>query len=100
MWPELERALSGSTAIAAHGATPGWAAWLATQLADREPLVVVVAPDDAAARALEADIRFFHGDRDPQAIAPLPGLDVPPYAELSPDRASLIERVATLYRLT
>src|SRR6185436_14807012 len=37
---------------------------------------------------------------DPQAIAPLPGLDVPPYAELSPDRASLIERVATLYRLT
>src|SRR5689334_15413067 len=104
MWPELERALSGGTAIAAHGATPGWAAWLASQLADRERLVVVVAPDDAAARALEADIRFFHGDaRAADAapdIAPLPGIDVPPYAELSPDRASIIDRVATLYRLT
>jgi transcription-repair coupling factor (superfamily II helicase) len=104
MWPELERALSGGTAIAAHGATPGWAAWLASQLADREALVVVVAPDDAAARALEADIRFFHGDTRAadvaQDIAPLPGIDVPPYAELSPDRASIIDRVATLYRLT
>jgi len=106
MWPELSRALSSGTAIAAHGATPGWAAWLAAQLAEQE-LVVVVAPDDAAARALEADIRFFHGDpthRDAldaaPAIAPLPGIDVPPYAELSPDRTSLIDRVATLYRLT
>ncbi|HWO21044.1 MAG TPA: transcription-repair coupling factor [Kofleriaceae bacterium] len=102
MWPELERALSGGTAIAAHGATPGWAAWLAAQLAEREPLVVVVAPDAAAARALEADIRFFHGERegDDSAIAPLPGIDVPPYAELSPDRGAIIERTATLYRLT
>src|SRR5687767_14662531 len=103
MWPELERALSGGPAIAALGATPGWAAWLATQLADREPLVVVVAPDDAAARALEADIRFFYGAGGAGGagdIAPLPGIDVPPYAELSPDRSSIIERVATLYRLT
>jgi transcription-repair coupling factor (superfamily II helicase) len=102
MWPELERALSGGTAIATHGATPGWAAWFAAQLAEREPLVVVVAPDDAAARALEADIRFFSGERegDSSAIAPLPGLDVPPYAELSPDRGAIIDRVATLYRLT
>src|SRR5262245_52237795 len=100
MWPELERALSGGTAIAVHGATPGWAAWLAAQLADREPLVMVVAPDEAAARALEADIRFFHGERGAQDVAPLPGIDVPPYAELSPDRAAIVERVATLYRLT
>ncbi len=99
MWPELERALSGGTAIAVHGATPGWAAWLASQLADREPLVVVVAPDDAAARALEADIRFFHGPAA-EDLAALPGIDVPPYAELSPDRAAIVERVATLYRLT
>jgi transcription-repair coupling factor (superfamily II helicase) len=100
MWPELERALSGGTAIAAHGATPGWAAWLASQLAEREPLVVVVTPDDLAARALEIDIRFFHGDRADGDIASLPGIDVPPYAELSPDRGAIVERVATLYRLT
>ncbi|HSK00258.1 MAG TPA: transcription-repair coupling factor [Kofleriaceae bacterium] len=99
MWPELDRALSGGTAIAVHGATPGWAAWLASQLGGREPLVVVVAPDDAAARSLEADIGFFHGGAG-DAIAALPGIDVPPYAELSPDRAAIVERVATLYRLT
>ena len=103
MWAELERALASGTAVSAHGAVPGWAAWLATQLADREPLVVVVAPDDPAARALEADIRFFHGAGRQgllDDIAPLPGIDVSPYAELSPDRSSIVERVATLYRLT
>ena len=91
--------------VVVHGATAGWAAWLAVQVADREALVVVVAPDDAAARRLEADVRFFWGrSHDPAAtldeIAPLPGVDVSPYADLSPDRATLVERVATLYRLT
>ncbi|MGN6109611.1 MAG: transcription-repair coupling factor [Kofleriaceae bacterium] len=107
MWPELERSLvEGATGpVVVHGATAGWAAWLATQLADREPLVVVVAPDDAAARSLEADVRFFWGGaHDPAAtldeIAPLPGIDVSPYADLSPDRAFIVERVGTLYRLT
>ena len=91
MWSELEAALAGATVIA-HGATPGWAAWLAAQLAEREPLVVVVAPDDATARQLEEDVRFFWGGaHDPAAtldeIASLPGIDVSPYAELSPDRS-------------
>jgi len=104
MWPELDKALA-SDAVVVHGTTPGWAAWLAAELADREPLVVVVAPDDLAARALEADIRFFRGGARDLAneldeIAALPGIDVSPYAELSPDRAGIVERVATLYRLT
>ena len=30
----------------------------------------------------------------------MPGIDVSPYAELSPDRSCIVERVATLYRLT
>jgi transcription-repair coupling factor (superfamily II helicase) len=115
MWPELERTLEAG-AVIAHGATPGWAAWLAAQLADRE-LVVVVAPDDAAARAVESDVRFFRGGvRDAGAgqgrpapapsfgsldeIASLPGIDVSPYADLSPDRGCIVERMATLYRLT
>ena len=41
--------------VYAFGATPGWSAWLAAQLADRESLVVVVAAEDKDARALEAD---------------------------------------------
>ena len=105
MRPELEQALTEG-AIAVHGSTPGWAAWLAAQLAERDAqLVVVVAPDDEAARRLETDIRFFWGGaHDPAAtldeIAVLPGIDISPYADLSPDRDGIVERVATLYRLT
>src|SRR5262245_6712278 len=103
MWPELARALDGGTVVA-YGATPGWAAWLAVQVAERESLVVAVAPDDAAARALADDIRFFWGGaRDPAVmldeLAALPGIDVSPYHDMAPDRSYLVERVATLYRL-
>ncbi|MBA3818128.1 MAG: transcription-repair coupling factor [Deltaproteobacteria bacterium] len=105
MWPELEQALGADGPIVVHGATPGWAAWLTSELAEREPLVVVVAADDAAARRLESDVRFFWGGtRDLAAqldeIASLPGIDVSPYADLSPDRTQIVERMATLYRLT
>ena len=104
MWSELEQALPRDV-IVVHGTTAGWAAWIAAELGEREPLLVVVAPDDLAARALEADIRFFRGGaRDRAAaldeVASLPGIDVSPYADLSPDRACIVERVATLYRLT
>jgi transcription-repair coupling factor (superfamily II helicase) len=119
MWAELHRALA-SGAVVVHGATAGWAAWLAAQLpelgaggagagrdgGDRDgDVVVVVAPDDEAARRIEDDIRFYRGGaRDPAAmlddIATLPGIDVSPYADLSPDRSCIVERVATLYRLT
>jgi transcription-repair coupling factor (superfamily II helicase) len=106
MWAELQRALSSGTTVIAHGATAGWSAWLATQLPTLgDGVVVVVAADDQAARRLEADIRFFWGGaHDPAAtldeIAALPGIDVSPYADLSPDRTCIVERVAALYRLT
>src|SRR5512143_3702130 len=106
MWVELQRALASGAAVIAHGATAGWSAWLAAQLPDAgDGVVVVVAPDEEAARRLEADIRFFWGGaHDPAAaldeIASLPGIDVSPYADLSPDRTGIVERVATLYRLT
>src|SRR5690606_29881117 len=103
MWADLEHALA-SGAVIAYGATPGWAAWLAAQLAEREDLVVVGAADDAAARELETEVRFFlGGERDAtelDRVASLPGIDTSPYAELSPDRACIVERMATLYRLT
>jgi transcription-repair coupling factor (superfamily II helicase) len=99
MWSELEHAISAG-AVVAYGATPGWAAWLAAQLTGP---VVVVAPGEEAARALEADVRFWVGERADAAeldpVASLPAIDVSPYAELSPDRACIVERVATLVRL-
>src|SRR6185503_3154061 len=62
MWNELQRALATGDTVIAHGATAGWSAWLAAQLPELgDGLVVVVAPDDQAARRLEADIRFFRG---------------------------------------
>jgi len=106
MWVELQRALASGAAVIAHGATAGWSAWLAAQLPDAgDGVVVVVAADEEAARRLEADIRFFWGGaHDPAAaldeIASLPGIDISPYADLSPDRTGIVERVATLYRLT
>ncbi len=102
MRSELSAAIEAGPVIA-YGATPGWAAWLAADRSARE-LVVVIVADDAAARELEADLRFWLGPQgdsaelDPLVI--LPGIDVSPYAELSPDRSAIVERTATLYRLT
>src|SRR5450432_2026190 len=102
MWAELVKAID-SGAVVAYGATPGWAAWLAAERSAKE-LVVVVAPDEETARELEDDARFWipapadSAELDP--IAALPGIDVSPYAELSPDRSCIVERVATLFRLT
>src|SRR3569833_1016927 len=102
MSPELLRAIEAG-AVIAYGATPGWAAWLAAERSAAE-LVVVVAADDQAARELEEDVRFWLGENrdsaDLDPIASVPGIDVSPYAELSPDRSCIVERVATLYRLT
>nr|HEX4313042.1 transcription-repair coupling factor [Kofleriaceae bacterium] len=100
MWPPLATALTGDARVIASGATPAWAAWLAVELSARE-LVVVVCPDDDAARDAARDLRFWLGPAADGVddLAMLPGLDVSPYAELSPDRDCLVERVATLYRL-
>jgi transcription-repair coupling factor (superfamily II helicase) len=100
---ELVTALAHDLVVV-HGSTAGWAAWLAVQLAEREPLVVVVAPDDTAARRLEDDIRVLWGAAHDAAsmldeIASWPGIDVSPYADLSPDRTGIVERVATQFRL-
>ncbi len=122
VWADLARALQDPTVVL-YGSTSGWAAWLAAQLAQRE-LVVLVAPDDQYARRLEDDVRFWFGlvaptsltsgiaptSAEPSATAPpatdeldpitsLPAIDVSPYADLAPDRASIVERLATLYRL-
>ncbi|MGE0547278.1 MAG: transcription-repair coupling factor [Kofleriaceae bacterium] len=104
MWSELEHALVNDV-VHVHGSTLGWTAWLAAQLTEREPLVIVVTANDTAIREIESDVRFFMGDGGADrattldAVAVLPGIDVHPYADMSPDRGAVVERLATLYRL-
>ncbi|MCX5745924.1 MAG: hypothetical protein NT062_25890, partial [Proteobacteria bacterium] len=59
MWSELQAALATGRPIAAHGATPVWAAWLAGELDRTNELVVAVLADDLAALEFEANLRFF-----------------------------------------
>ena len=93
---DLERALTAGPVIA-HGAPPAYAGFAIAGLAARGPVVAVVA-DDAAARALAGDVRWYAAWTEADVLV-LPGLDASPYAELSLDRAVLIDRLAALYRL-
>lgn len=100
MLHQLARALA-SGPVVAHGTTATYAAWLVAELAqraeraDHAPLWVVTADDDAL-RQLAEDVRFFAPEL---AIAELPGIEVSPYLDVSPDLGEIVGRVATLWRL-
>jgi transcription-repair coupling factor (superfamily II helicase) len=115
---EIERALAAGPVIA-HGAPPAYAGFAIAELARTGPVIAVVA-DAARAAALADDVRWY-GDLpaaapatatpeppyDGASVRPsgrsdvvvLPGLDASPYAELSVDRALVVDRLAALYRL-
>ncbi len=71
------------------------------------PLVAVVA-DEAQARALRKDLQFFLGrgaaaEGDPLAgetVLGLPDLDISPWADASPERATVLKRMGALFRLS
>ena len=70
------------------------------------PLVAVVA-DENSARALRKDLQFFlhrgQSSDDPAASDPvigLPALDVTPWDDASPERAAVLSRMSTLFRLS
>jgi transcription-repair coupling factor (superfamily II helicase) len=92
--------------LTVYGASEPFAAWLCATQAESGGRVVVVAASDDLARRLATDIRFFRAQRAgddpiaPPAALYLPALDVGPYAELSPDRATLAARMSGLYRLS
>lgn len=108
MLPSLARALSLGPVVA-HGATSAYAAWLVARLSPAAiepassasrteapaPLWVIV-PDDDVLRELAEDVRFFAPEL---AIAELPGIEVSPYLDVSPDQGEIVGRVATLWRL-
>ncbi len=75
---------------------------------EQRPLVVVVA-DETQALSVARDAAFFlpggagPATDDPAApprVLHLPGVETSPYAELSPDRAAIMRRLATLFRLS
>jgi transcription-repair coupling factor (superfamily II helicase) len=77
------------------GAARGHAlAQIATEL--QRPLVCVE-PDEAAAEALERDLRFFLGDD--AAVVRLPADEALPYEGITPDRLVAQQRLAALFRL-
>jgi transcription-repair coupling factor (superfamily II helicase) len=72
------------------------------------PLVAVTA-DEASAQALARDLRFFLAnaavgpENDPTApsrVAHLPWLETTPWADVSPDRRAIVQRMSTLFRLS
>src|SRR6185312_10615604 len=72
------------------------------------PLVVVTA-DETTAQALVRDLRFFlpsqaaGPENDPTApsrVAHLPWLETAPWADVSPDRRAIVQRMSTLFRLS
>ncbi|RMH35956.1 MAG: hypothetical protein D6689_23010, partial [Deltaproteobacteria bacterium] len=93
-------AVASRAPVAAYGAPPALAALVAARVAGGgEPLVVVL-PDEAAAARLAEDIAFFLPPGDADRVVHVPAIDTSPYAELSPDRRAVMQRLAALFRLS
>ncbi|HEX3694388.1 MAG TPA: transcription-repair coupling factor [Polyangia bacterium] len=108
---EIEHHLPSSRVVEVYGAAgslgPAVAARLATRAGDKNrPLVYVVADEDTAEARVD-DLGFFlpsgASTDDPLAAPPvlqLPAPDASPYAEMQPDRRSILRRMAMLFRLS
>jgi transcription-repair coupling factor (superfamily II helicase) len=106
----LERHLRGARAVELYGAAGSLGAALAAQLA-RGPAagagpIVYVCADEETADARTADLSFFlpparaaEDPLAPPAALQLPAPEASPYAEMQPDRRSLLQRMAVLFRL-
>jgi transcription-repair coupling factor (superfamily II helicase) len=103
---EAARRLGHSETVKVYGATGALGPALAAELAreGRAPLLYLV-PEEEQVESRLADLGFFlpapAGD-DP--LAPPPALELPapessPYAEMQPDRRTIMRRMAVLYRL-
>src|SRR5688500_12979671 len=95
---EIARVLAAGDPVIAYGAPPAYAGFAIAGLARTGPVVAVTA-DEATARALVDDVRWYAADLPADAIVVLPGLDESPYGELSVDRAMVVDRLAALFRM-
>jgi transcription-repair coupling factor (superfamily II helicase) len=92
---EVRAAFGASTRTDVTGLPPGVAALLLAQ-STKLPHIVL-APDAAAARALQADLSLFCGpDR---AVLYYPAADTTPFVEVASDRRAAMERLACLFHL-
>jgi transcription-repair coupling factor (superfamily II helicase) len=100
---------AGQRCIRLHGCSGAFQALTIARIAEGlpakgHPLIAVVRDEDAA-QALARDLQFFLGNsaEDPAAtprVLHLPGLDVSPYADASPDRRAILRRLGVLFRLS
>jgi transcription-repair coupling factor (superfamily II helicase) len=103
---EIQAHLGSSRVVELYGAAGSLGPALAARIAaDAGPLVYIVADEDAA-EARVGDLGFFlpapPSSDDPLAAPPalqLPAPDLSPYAEIQPDRRSVLRRMAVLFRL-
>ncbi len=105
---ELRGLLPGARAVELYGAAGSLGAALAASLVGEQTLLYVV-PDEETAEARLHDLGFFlstlppaaAGDDPlaPPAVLELPAPDASPYAEVQPDRRSVLRRMALLFRL-
>jgi len=108
---QIERALGDSGVVELYGAQgslgPAIAAWLAGLAPPAARPAVYLVADEDAAESRAADLAFFlsaaaAGDDPvaPPAVLHLPAPDASPYAEMQPDRRSILRRMAALFRLS
>ncbi len=107
---EIRRRLSGARSVELYGAAGSLGAAIAARLqggqGGQAPLLYVVA-DEETAEARTHDVGFFlpplpAGDDPlaPPSVLELPAPDSSPYAEMQPDRATTLRRMAALFRLS
>jgi transcription-repair coupling factor (superfamily II helicase) len=106
---EIRTLLEGRRAVELYGAAGSLGAALAAGLAGGSTLLYVV-PDEETAEARVHDLGFFLSTSSaaaasddplaPPAVLELPPPDLSPYAEVQPDRRTVLRRMAALFRLS
>ncbi|HEY3358357.1 MAG TPA: transcription-repair coupling factor [Polyangia bacterium] len=110
----IEAALAeGARCARVTAADPALVALVAARLAAGRPAgtrpLLCITADEEAAQALARDLTFFLGTGAPEGedlpLAPprvmfLPAVETSPYADLSPDRRAIMQRLAVLFRLS
>jgi len=107
----VERHLGTNKIVRVHNTSGAFAALLCERLAalpgHARPLIAVTA-DEPSAQALARDLRFFltgavgpeNDPTTPSRVAHLPWLETAPWADVSPDRRAIVQRMSTLFRLS
>ncbi|OQW42217.1 MAG: transcription-repair coupling factor [Proteobacteria bacterium SG_bin5] len=94
--PDLQKILAAPHPLTLAGVPGGFVPWLLGDLARAAGRVLLIAPDEAAMRAIAATAPFFAPDLH---LLSFPAWDCLPYDRASPTLRVMAERVATLHAL-